>query len=522
MPRSTLTALAACGGEGEEPGKRGMDQNALVYTFGAISTASVGLVFLYKWALEDRAPHDASWAVAHLALGVAIVLAAAQSQFQASLAGAIGAVAFWISIACQVRGNLQFSGRICSDPILAASVVLLAALSIPLGIRDWPIALMGYAVALCLVNLWSALVLRRAPHLGLVLSAILVSRAIIVLLRPLLLDSPYLLHYSIISFTGSFLAGGALLTGSLMRSRGLLMQSQRELSRTNQELSEAKRVLTEHNELLHAQARKLERLGADYVTALERAEGANRAKDSFIANINHELRTPLNAIIGFTELIHLRAAVGQDEKLQEYVGCVRTGAGSLLKLINRILDFVAIESGDRTVVSQPFGPRAALERELATFRELIEVKHVQVSVDCGGPDLWSGDEEAFRSVVLELISNAVKFAPPGSTIHIVLSIAADELQLSVADRGPGLSDTFIETVGEEFNISEPVLSRGGAVQGVGLGLSLAKRFVSLVGGRLLFERNAPSGTVARIVLPGRTGEESMAESGPIARMAARQ
>ncbi len=116
------------------------------------------------------------------------------------------------------------------------------------------------------------------------------------------------------------------------------------------------------------------------------------------------------------------------------------------------------------------------------------------------PDVWSGDEKAFRAIVDELLRNAIKAAPEGTQIAVHLAGDNRELMLRIVDSGPGLSDKFLRTVGDLFNISENVLSRGGAKQGVGLGLSIAARYARLMGGTLTLERNKPNGTMARVLL----------------------
>jgi signal transduction histidine kinase len=464
-----------------------MDQNALAYLFGGIGAGTVGFAFLYKWVAEDRRDYDGAWAVAHLTLTVAILLGAANVEYHSPLFGTLIAFIFWHYAAFSVLGNLRFIGRPCPLWAAVAGAMLCGAVGLAIGLNSMRGSMFVYVSALSLVEIWTAFILRREPHLGRVLFAILLFRALIVNVRPWAMETPYILHYSILSFSSAFLAGLALLTASLMRSREALLSSRLDLERANQELA---------------------RLNTGYASALRRAESANRAKDSFIANINHEFRTPLNAIIGFAKLMRMDAEEDR-AKLKEYAAYVDEAGNGLLSRIKRILEYVAFDSGDRTVEREPFRPREVLEREVATFADALAAKHVSVAIDeDGAPHGCVGDPRAFATIAQELLSNAVKFAPDGSIIRVAIHGEGDELAISFADQGPGLPAVFLKTIGERFNILQPVLNRGGEVQGLGLGLSLAKRVSDVLGGRLEFSANTPHGTVATLILSGHGADQA--------------
>jgi cell cycle sensor histidine kinase DivJ len=246
----------------------------------------------------------------------------------------------------------------------------------------------------------------------------------------------------------------------------------------------------------------LERLGSDYATALQRAEQTNRAKDSFIANMNHEFRTPLNAMLGFTELIQLDAARSGLARITEYSGYAHEAGRLMLRNVDRILAFIALDSGQRIMENTQFEPKRVVALVIETLAAFAAKKRVIIVPDFDAPCRWWGDEDAFRAIVDELLRNALKAAPEGTEVVVHLTGDQHEMMLRIADVGCGLSDKFLRTVGDLFNISEHVLSRGGAVQGVGLGLSIAARYARLMGGALNLERNTPNGTVARVVLSG--------------------
>jgi cell cycle sensor histidine kinase DivJ len=190
----------------------------------------------------------------------------------------------------------------------------------------------------------------------------------------------------------------------------------------------------------------------------------------------------------------------------------------MLRNVDRILTFVALDSGQRPLENQSFQPRQSVGGVVDVLKEFASRRGAIVTSECDhAPDVWCGDEKAFRAIVDELLRNAIKAAPSGTSVIVHLTGDDRELMLRIVDCGPGLSDKFLRTVGDLFNISENVLSRGGAKQGVGLGLSIAARYARLMGGTLTLERNKPNGTIARVLLaaaaptpPALRGEKPLA------------
>ncbi len=216
--------------------------------------------------------------------------------------------------------------------------------------------------------------------------------------------------------------------------------------------------------------------------------------------MNHEFRTPLNAVLGFTELVQAEATTHGYGKVTEYSGYAHDAGRMMLRNVDRILTFVALDSGQRSIENQSFQPRESVSHVIDSLKEAAARRGVTLTSECGNaPDAWCGDEKAFRAIADELLRNAIKAAPSGTSVAVHLSGDNRELMLRIVDCGPGLSDKFLRTVGDLFNISENVLSRGGAKQGVGLGLSIAARYARLLGGTLTLERNMPSGTIARVL-----------------------
>ena len=497
-----------------------MSTDILVFSFGAISTGSIGLVFAFKWVLDGRRVFDLAWTGAMLAYAVGIGCLTFRLATGAAAAGYAATILFWIFVALMIMGNLAFAGHKVPWRAISIAALIVIAISAAIRLQDasWGFAFIGTVTAS--LYFWTGWVLRRLPTIGTFALGIFALRGAMALVRWMFIGTPFLVHYSVASFTLNFIVGAVLLAGSLCHSREMLLASREKLRRSNEALIAHEEELEETNRLLGEQAIRLERLGSDYAAALQRAEQANRAKDSFISNMNHEFRTPLNAVLGFTELIQADAATHGYGKITEYSGYAHDAGRMMLRNVDRILTFVALDSGQRSIENQSFQPRESINHVIDSLKDIAAPRGVTlISECCHAPDVWCGDEKAFRAIADELMRNAVKAAPDRTAVTVHLTGDDHELMLCIVDCGPGLSDKFLRTVGDLFNISENVLSRGGAKQGVGLGLSIAARYARLLGGTLTLERNTPSGTVARVLFsapqpsrPVRSGEKPVPEN----------
>jgi signal transduction histidine kinase len=478
-----------------------MSPDILVFSFGAISTGSIALVFGFKWVLDGRRFFDLAWTGAMLSYSTGIACLTFKIATGAAAAGYAATLLFWTFVALMIMGNLSFAGRQVPWRAISIAAAIVAAISFAVGLQDshWGFPVIGAVTAV--LYFWTGWVLRKLPMIGSFAFGIFALRAAMALARSMFIGTPFLIHYSVASFTLNFMVGAVLLAGSLCHSREMLLASREKLRRSNEALVGHEEELQETNRLLEEQAVRLERLGSDYAKALQRAEQANRAKDSFIANMNHEFRTPLNAVLGFTELIQSDAEGKGDTKISEYSGYAYDAGRLMLRNVDRILTFVALDSGQRAIENQSFQPRQSVSHVIDALKDLASRRGATIVPEIDHcPEAWCGDEKAFRTIVDELLRNALKAAPEDTPVVVHLAGDDHELMLRIVDSGPGLSDKFLRTVGDLFNISEHVLSRGGAKQGVGLGLSIAARYARLMGGTLTLERNKPTGTVARVLL----------------------
>jgi GAF domain-containing protein len=232
-------------------------------------------------------------------------------------------------------------------------------------------------------------------------------------------------------------------------------------------------------------------------------EAANRHKSEFLANMSHELRTPLNAIIGFSEVLGERMFGELNEKQAEYTDDILSSGRHLLSLINEILDLSKVEAGRMELELATFDLPLAIDNARTFVRERA-TKHginLDVTVDDRLGD-FVGDERKIKQVLLNLLSNAVKFTPEGGRIGINARQADGSVEISVSDTGIGISPEDQAKIFEEFR--QVGSDYAHKVEGTGLGLTLAKKFVELHGGRIWVESEVGKGSTFSFTLPERS------------------
>jgi signal transduction histidine kinase len=207
------------------------------------------------------------------------------------------------------------------------------------------------------------------------------------------------------------------------------------------------------------------------------AEQANQAKSRFLASMSHELRTPLNAIIGFADLMHDERLGPVSEQHRECLDDIRGSARHLLDLINEVLDLARIESGRIMLDIQEIDPVEVVSASVDSVRPLASERDLLVLVDAEPVGTVALDPARLRQVMLNFLSNAIKFTPAGGVVVARLHREGNELVLEVSDTGTGIAFADQERVFGEFEQLQCV-SHGGT----GLGLAVTRRIVEALGG----------------------------------------
>jgi signal transduction histidine kinase len=258
--------------------------------------------------------------------------------------------------------------------------------------------------------------------------------------------------------------------------------------RLNSHLKRSKRMLQEEIEEHH---KTFEALKA----AKELADQASRAKSEFLANMSHEIRTPMSGVIAAAELAMNESLPSQAE---HYLKIIFSSANSLLHLINDILDFSKIEVNQFSLEQKPFMLDEIVERVVNLFFNSAAIKHIEIQTDIDPqiPQALVGDPMRFQQILTNLVGNAVKFTDKGNILigakALEVSTKAVELEMWVKDTGVGISPDFMDNLFEPFTQADASDTR--RYEGSGMGLSLCKRLVEMMDGKIWVESQPGKGS----------------------------
>lgn len=285
--------------------------------------------------------------------------------------------------------------------------------------------------------------------------------------------------------------GGSVVTAADITA---IKQKEAERQKATDSLHETIAALEDREEALSLLARK-------YEVAMTRAEAANQAKSEFLANMSHELRTPLNAINGFSEIMagEMFGPLG-DAKYKGYANDILQSGQHLLSLINDILDMAKIEAGKLTLHYETVSLKEIVDDATRLMRGKVQEAGLNLVVDAPDMPVIEADHRGLKQVLLNLISNAVKFTPEGGDIVVALSREDDErVRVAVTDTGIGIAPEDLARLARPFEQVEGQHSK--TTQGTGLGLALTKSLIEMHGGSLHLESEPGRGTTVSFSLP---------------------
>ncbi|MGA9856417.1 MAG: HAMP domain-containing sensor histidine kinase [Solirubrobacteraceae bacterium] len=241
---------------------------------------------------------------------------------------------------------------------------------------------------------------------------------------------------------------------------------------------------------------RLAAANAELADRNRRIEDSHKAKSRFVANMSHELRTPLNAVIGFAELMHEGHGGPVSERQHEYLGIIRSSSDHLLTLIDEVLDLSAVEAGHIRLAPETIDAVAIAAECVTSVRRLAAEHGIGVTLTLTKLEPLRLDPARLRQVILNYLSNAIKFTGPGGSVNVRLARDGERLLVEVTDSGIGISTRDQAHIFDEF-----VRVGDSAARGNGLGLAVTRQIVAAQGGEVGVDSRPGIGSTFRAWLP---------------------
>ena len=247
----------------------------------------------------------------------------------------------------------------------------------------------------------------------------------------------------------------------------------------------------------------------DADAARHEAQQANRAKSEFLATMSHEIRTPINAVVGYTDLMQIELPGPLTDQQKDYVERIRQSAEHLTSLVNDVLDFAKVESGQMRIASETLSARSVIDNSIAMLQSTAAVRKIKLTCDCNDEQPFLGDAQRVQQILLNLLSNAIKFSEPGGAVRVVCcsresrQAPATPAQywtcIDVTDSGPGIGADQLERIFEPFIQGASGYTRTHG--GTGLGLAISRSLARMMGGDITVESELGHGSVFTLWLP---------------------
>jgi signal transduction histidine kinase len=262
--------------------------------------------------------------------------------------------------------------------------------------------------------------------------------------------------------------------------------------------AELENEVEERTMILKEAIQKLEQTKDELDNSLKREREVNSMKSRFISIASHEFRTPLATVLSSLSLVDKYSALQDEEKRLKHIGRIKSSVRNLTEILNDFLSLNKLEEGKVMLNIEPFNLKDLIENLIQELQGITKTgQKLILSIEKDSSCVVNHDKKLIRNIIINLVSNAIKFSPEGSKITISAKLFKSEIKLNVSDHGIGIPESDQKHLFERFFRS----SNAGEIQGTGLGLSIVAHYVNLLKGTITFKSKENKGTTFFINLP---------------------